>query len=463
MICPGCKEDKPETADHWQRDASIARGFRVPCKSCRKHRPRVPDPDPDPAPSDRLESDYEALRPEDFDVGALNPGQADARASREKRQEYSKLMGAFARNLAADELDGRDGAYIGGVAEQERRFQNRRMARTVSLTAANEALFLRQFKAAAAEYLSDKIEPKGFATRPATEPAQRTTVLFLSDLHIGAELSEYTGDPIPFTAIQEARRLEFLVRQTLEFKPQHRAKSSLLLILGGDVIEGMLLHDIRDGAPLTEQQVAFWRYMSTALALFARAFPSVRVVCQPGNHGRNIARHPGRATSTKWDSIEWAMYYGLKMMSRGLRNVTFDISLRSMSIVDLHGSILGITHGDTEVKLGAPDIRAAANKTEWAKVNAYRVYDVEFDAVCVGHYHTPGYHPGRPDVIYNGALVPPNGHARSKGYIGEQCGQFLWEAIEGFPVGDVRYLRVGRAQDEDENLGKVIQPFRFRP
>lgn len=435
-------------------------GFHASCKDCRNTAdPRTKQSHADPRRAERLASDYAALKPEDYDVTVANDGRIDPKAAAEKRQEYSKSMGEFARDLAAGELTDRDGHYIGALAEQERRFQNRRTARTISLTAANEALHLRQFKAAAEEYLSGKVEPTGWALEGAL-PTERTVILFLSDLHIGAELSEL-DNPVPFRAVQEARRLEHIIRQAIDYKPQYRAESELLLILGGDMIEGLLLHDLRDGAPLTEQMVAFWRYMSVAMGVLAANFPAVRVVCQSGNHGRNLLRHPGRATSSKWDGIEFQLYYGLQMMCRDLKNVTWDLSFRALSVVNLHGSTMAVTHGDTELKLGHPDKAAEKNASALAQVNSSRLYGCEFDVVAFGHFHTPRFQPGRPTIISNGMLVPPNGHARTQGYVNERCGQWIWEAVPGFPVGDLRYITVGEEQDQDERLGKLIQPFRF--
>jgi hypothetical protein len=33
--------------------------------------------------------------------------------------------------------------------------------------------------------------------------------------------------------------------------------------------------------------------------------------------------------------------------------------------------------------------------------------------------------------------------------------------VEGYPIGDARFIEVGPAQDKDEKLGKIIEPFRF--
>lgn len=480
--CPSCDESK--ALSDFRRDASRKSGYQSICLACNaaKQRDRAAkttsanDAREAAALAEtrrRLESDFETLRPEDFDVTVANDGRNDPDATREKRQEYSRSMGENAGALrraaesasrgAGDVLDNMpaaSGAYIGKLAEQERRFGNRRLARSISLTQAHEALSLRMFKEAARQYLADKITPTGYARKKPTNSAPRTVVLLLSDLHLGAELSN-VDNPMPFRAIEEARRLEYVIRQALDYKPQYRAKSKLALLFNGDVIEGLLMHDLRDGAPLTEQQVVFWTYFRQALALLAQQYPEVEVYCQPGNHGRNVVRHPGRATSSKWDGIEWSMYYALSQMCSGLKNVTWRIDRRAVTVVDLHGAKLGLTHGDTEVKLGHPDTCAAKNAAELDRVNATRIHGVEFDAWAFGHFHTPRYQPGTPKRIFNGALVPPNGHARTAGYIGEPCGQFLWEAVAGFPIGDVRFVEVGVAQDRDERLGTLIKPFRF--
>lgn len=424
----------------------------------------------------RLASDFDSLNPEDFDVSVGNvsrrPGEA-ARAAKEKRQEYNAQMGKHMKALRAaalkapgnggdvlDSMPGEAGEYIGKLSEQERRFGNRRLARSISLAEAHEALSIRRFKQAASQYLAEKIAPTGYALKNTSKKFKRTVCLLLSDLHLGSELNALDS-PMPFRAVEESRRLEYVLRQALDYKPQYREDSELLLILNGDLIEGMLMHDFRDGAPLTEQKVIFWKYFAAFIGTVASAYKSVKVVCQPGNHGRDKVRHPGRATSRKWDGHEFEMYYALMMMSSELRNVAWQLDFRAVSIVDLHGSNLGISHGDTEIKLGDPDTKSKDNAAVLDRINSTRIYGVEFNAWAFGHFHKPRYQPRNPRVIFNGALVPPNGHARTQGYIGEPTGQFLWEAVEGFPVGDVRFIEVGEAQDHDERLGSIIQPFRF--
>lgn len=424
----------------------------------------------------RLSSDFESLKnddflsDEDFDTSVANRADMTSKersqAAKEKRQEYSRAMGDFTNSLHETVLDddvklsAASGNYIGALAEQERRFGNRRLARSVSLYAAGEELSRRLWSMAARQYLTGRVVPKGFAERPQTNRIKRSVCLLLSDLHIGADLTA-VENPLPYRAIHEARRLEYILRQVIDYKPQYRADSELVLLFNGDNIEGLLLHDLRDGSPLTEQKIIFQRYFEAFVAECASAFPSVRVYCQPGNHGRDKLRHPGRATSSKWDSHETGLYYALSRSCSELKNVSWSIPFRAISSVDLHGQNLLLTHGDTEVKIADPDAKAKDNRAAIDKINATRIYGHEFSAAAFGHFHKPRFLPGKPPMIFNGALVPPNGHARSNGWIGESCGQFLWEAVPGHPVGDVRFIEVGTGQDNDEALGTVIEPFRF--
>lgn len=431
----------------------------------------------------RLASDFAQLRPDDFssdddfDTSVANDPESrvlSAQAAAEKRQEFSRQMGehmgavrraAIAEETGAGELldsmPGESGEYIGKLAEQERRFGNRRVARSISLFSAGEELSRRLWMAAARQYLTGRVTPTGYAARgPSTKRAKRSVCLLLSDLHLGADLVA-AENPMPFRKVEEARRLEYVLRQAIDYKPQYRDDSELVLMLNGDEIEGLLMHDFRDGAPLTEQKVVYQRYMERFVGECARAYPSVRVFCQGGNHGRDKVRHPGRATSSKWDGHEWQMHYSLMRACTGLPNVTWDLPFRAVGKINLHGSWLGLTHGDTEVKVSDPDTKAKENAQILAEINNSGIYGVVFDAWAFGHFHKGRYQPKRLRSIYNAALIPPNGHARGAGYIGEATGQFLWEAVEGFPVGDVRFIEVGRSQDLDERLGTIIEPFRF--
>ncbi len=340
-------------------------------------------------------------------------------------------------------------------AEQER------LTRTVSLAQVGERLWLDEFKRAASQYLRDRIKPAGYSLKPGRGNLDRTVCLLLSDLHIGADL-DARENPVPYQAVQEARRLEYVFRQAADYKTQYRDRSVLRVLFNGDVIHGKL-HDLVDGCPLTEQMVAAWRYFRDGIAFLASVYPRVIIDWQSGNHGRDTARHLKRALSSKWDGHEWRLGWGLKEMLAGLPNVTFNIPFRAVSVIDLYGAKLLLTHGDTEVLTRDPDTKAADNHAVLDRINSTQLYGCRFDAAAFGHWHKPRYQPRNPKVLWNGCLVPPDGYHRSSGFVGEPCGQWLWESVEGYVVGDLRFCEVGESQDRDEKLGTIVKPFRFDP
>jgi hypothetical protein len=342
-----------------------------------------------------------------------------------------------------------------------------KLSRSISLSLAREDIALQRFKEMAAGHFKGKIDASGYAVKPAKEGGfPRLLNVLLSDLHIGAYLGR--DNPELFGPEEESRRFAKIVAEVCDWKPQYRSDTKLNVYLNGDLIDGLLLHDLRDGKPLTEQVAAFWTYMSKALALWSKVFPSVHVEFQPGNHGRNITRHPGRATSMKWDGEETKMIIGLQMMSSDLKNVSFHgcgitHKLAFSNVLLPGGHYLGLTHGDTEVKLGDPDTRAKDNIHELGSINASLQYGKKCDVFAIGHFHKARIqYPRGFNVIWNAALVPPNGHARTAGYGGrERCGQFIWESVAGYPVGDVRFLEVGASEDKDKNLNKIIPAFGY--
>jgi hypothetical protein len=139
----------------------------------------------------RLSSEFAQLKPDDFssekddfDTSVANDPKSNLvskQASAEKRQEYSEAMGKhlhYVRGAAVTEAKGdgemveqmpaEAGKYIGALAEQERRFGNRRLARSISLFSAGEELSRRLWIQACKQYLTGRVVPTGYAEGPAT-------------------------------------------------------------------------------------------------------------------------------------------------------------------------------------------------------------------------------------------------------------------------------------------------------
>lgn len=464
--CPRCIE-KP--VSEFSSNTSRGDGLESLCRTCKGKATAASVARNKAKNQARLDSEYLSLGGGNY--SPKNTGTTDHEAHGLKQQEFTIEQGEVKDLMREGSLDPsgpRLASFVLNLAEDEQRFENRRLARSVSISVARDELSLRRFRAAAAEYLKDKIQPSGEALRPVTQrPLKRVVNVLLSDLHFGAELVA-TDNPSPYTATEESRRFGKIIGEVCDFKPQYRADSILNVYIDGDVIEGYLLHDMRDGAPLTEQVVAFWKYLGAALQAWSAAYPRVVVHCQPGNHGRNRLRHPGRATSSKWDGFETQAAIGLSMMCTGLPNVSFmgcgfEHRMPVNSVVLPGGVMLLQSHGDTEPKIGDPDTKAAQNFSELANVNATLRYGHSYGVFVFGHFHKAriqrclGF-----TAIFNAALVPSNGHARASGYARESCGQWLWESVPEHPVGDMRFLDVGPSEDRDASLNRLCPPFRFK-
>jgi hypothetical protein len=459
--CTVCQRAKPVTSF---RPNNNRGGFYPSCRPCEAAKQKARDR----LKAEVRDSDLAALDADEYLLAGTTWG---GESGSQKRQEYNERMGhvaEFARDVAAGkraknappDREALVSRYTSTLAEDERRFVNRRRARSVSLTVARDTLFVRQFEEMAARVFKGTIDPRGFATKRAAKPTKRMANLLLSDLHIGAVLP---ADELPeaFGFTEAGRRLARITEQTIDYKPQYRDATTLNLLLNGDLIEGLLLHDIRDGAPLTEQCLAFLQFLGDAIAHLAREFPRVEVWCQPGNHGRNKLRHEGRATSQKWDSTETVLFLALRMMSERLGNVAWHIPKTPVCVVPLFDKRMLLTHGDTALKIGSPSKHAASFEEALNKINGTRAYGEHIDLLAVGHFHEPRvmYFKGGAAIV-NGALVPPNGHARTEGY-DTACGQFLWESVPGHALGDVRYLSVGQTEDADAALDRIIRPVRW--
>jgi hypothetical protein len=414
------------------------------------------------AARERLESDYEKLQP-----GDLTPEEYRAPGyDEEKKQEYSAAMGAFkdfARDIATGVLPAEPDAdaaarFISLTAEQERRWLAKRLARSVSIGAARETLMVRQFEAMASR-VSWPVRAEGYAERSKDTVASRGLVLALSDLHIGANLPSYEN-PVAFNFLAASRRLARLAFETGDYKTQYRDRTELVIVIAGDIIEGLLGWNDADNAPFAEQQVACCFILGQLIEYLAARFPRVRVVCQTGNHGRNKLTHPGRATSSKWNSQEFVIYKFLQQQCRSLQNTTFQIPLGPNSVVDLLGKRAVITHGDTEHNLKSPGKHADTWRAAIDKLNSTGTCGGLVDLFFAGHFHEGMLIPHDRDAIAvaNAALVPSNGHARSSGY-GSICGQWLWEFTARWVFGDNRFLRVGTRDDVDSSLDQIIAPF----
>lgn len=290
---------------------------------------------------------------------------------------------------------------------------------------------------------------------------KRALNLILSDLHLHSLLDEREV-PFKYGEIEEARRLAAVISATIHYKTHYRDETVLHVHLLGDIIQNML-HDPRDGAPLAEQAAAAVSLLTQAIEVLSLHFLEVHIHCTSGNHGRNVARHPNRAITQKWDSIENIVYYSIKMACADLSNVKFGIGYKPYYDCKIFDHWMFMTHGDTVINPGNPSksINVTNIRKQINEINATAPQGKRYNLFACGHIHTASqtHLPGKCVFLTNGALVPPDSYAISLGIMDSTCGMWLFETTEKYVFGDSRLIIVDEEDDNNKSWDALIKPF----
>ena len=290
----------------------------------------------------------------------------------------------------------------------------------------------------------------------------RTIVAQLSDTHYGANIKKSEMHGInQYNWTIAARRTAYYIQQIIQYKPEYRKNTDVVLQLNGDIIAG-LIHDQEIVDLLAIQFVESMNILSQAISLLAANFNNVTIICTSGNHGRNIGKlNKGRATTTKWDSYEYMLYKALEKIFTGVEHVKFIIPKSPFAICKIYGYNILTTHGDTFLNVGNPgsSINIKSITTQINNINSGKLLknNEKVDVVCVGHTHTSFIQvlQNGTKLINNGCLVGTDPYAQSLGIITSTPAQILFECTPEFAVGDIRIIYVSSA-DEDSSLDKLI-------
>lgn len=293
------------------------------------------------------------------------------------------------------------------------------------------------------------------------EHTKRYLNLVLSDLHFGSDIDSSETGGLTFGKVEEARRFAKVIQETARYKMDHRSETELNVFLLGDIIQGMLGHDPRDGAELAEQFCRGVHILLQGLGVLSSQFKQVNVHCSTGNHDRISARHPGRAVHSKYDSYATMLYYSLLKGCSELKNVKFNIPKTPYVVVPVFDKKIFAWHGDTGLSTGSIGKVININNIERGinKINAAVPDKDEYSAFVCGHLHlgTISFLPNGSTLIVNGGLPPTDSYGISLGLHESNCGQMLFESVPGLAVGDIRFIRVNEEVDKDSSLDNVIK------
>lgn len=294
----------------------------------------------------------------------------------------------------------------------------------------------------------------------------RTIVAHISDTHFGANIkaSEMYGIN-EFNWEIAARRMALFAKQIVEYKPQYRKDTELLIAINGDIIAGVI-HDQEWFCDLLAKQTAgTLKILIQFISYCAQHFDKIRVVATAGNHGRAMHKSSKqRGTTHKWDSYETMIYLGVREAIKAkFPHIEFSIPETPYAVVDIQGHKFLQTHGDTVINVGNPgsNINMKSINTQINKLNSSKLAKEQFAGVMVGHVHvsTVQIADNGTVLLINGTLSGADPYVQSIGIFSNEPTQMLFEVTPAHAVGDMRFIRLQQA-DSDKSLEKIIEPLK---
>lgn len=344
-------------------------------------------------------------------------------------------------------------------------------------------IFLDKFSEAMTKQLGQmKVEPvilnekatqvyiKSLAKPTLHDQTPRSVVVALTDLHFGTNVDKAElGDKNEFNWNISARRFGFIVEQLQTYKIEQRnTHEELVLLLGGDLIGGVIHNqEGPDYDLIVFQIIGAVSYFVQALDYLRAFYPKIRVVCQPGNHGRMMHKSSkDRALAQKYDSFENLIFSHLSLAFRHDTKIEFIVQKTPYADVTIQGHRVFMSHGDTVFMTGNPgkSINTDNLDKQTLRVNADEIKNGRkpFELFVFGHVHqaahvqvSSGAH-----VIINGSMIGTDSFAQAVGIMTNNPVQVLWEMNSKFAVGDQRWLKVAKA-DGKKRYEKIIKPYRY--
>ncbi len=300
--------------------------------------------------------------------------------------------------------------------------------------------------------------------KKSSKKAERTIIAHLSDTHYGCNIDKSEmGGLNEYNWNIASRRTALFFKQIVDYKPQHRDQTEVVLLVNGDIIAGMIHNTEWFVDLLTTQFAGTLNILTQGISYLAANFKSVRVIMTPGNHGRSMhkADH-GRATTHKWDSYETQIFIAVReVMKAKCQNVEVQIPDAPFAIFKAQGHTYFVTHSDTVINVGNPgaalQMRSINNQIN--KLNASELGGEEkFAAVIAGHIHTPTVQLMESGcmLVLNGCLSGLDPFALSIGIFDSNPTQQLFEATQKHAVGDIRLIQV-KSADKDASLDAIIE------
>lgn len=290
--------------------------------------------------------------------------------------------------------------------------------------------------------------------------AKRTIVAHISDTHIGCKINrKEMGGINEFNPIIAARRFALYFKTLIQYKTHHRKESDLVIVLNGDIFAGVI-HSLENGVlPMSSQFSVALRIFAQGLSLVSHHFSRIRVVGITGNHDRYMHKdNKGRQNDEKWDSFATNLYTSLREILKEHKNIEFIIPETPYALFEVQGHNFFATHGDTVINVGNPG-KSINTESITKQVNNFNAgLKKNIDVIMAAHVHKPTFQTldNGAELVINGTLSGTDPFAQSIGIASNTPVQQIFEVTENDKVGDMRFVRLGKA-DHDEELDDLIE------
>jgi uncharacterized Zn finger protein (UPF0148 family) len=256
--------------------------------------------------------------------------------------------------------------------------------------------------------------------------------LMLSDLHFGETVfaNQVNGVNQYNTTIAK-RRLGRVVDGSVKLLRQTLAPGEfggMVVILGGDMVDGVIHDELRDTADETVVQsvITLHDELVPHLKRLSDEFQRIHVPCVAGNHGR-LDRKP-RMKNGPALNFDYLLYQFLARTigadPKYKNRITFQIPDGFDASYRVYGTRYMLTHGDSFK--GGSGITGPL--LPWMRGDAktrkqYGALGMPYDVLVMGHWHSLRY---LGQIIVNGCLVGFNEYALKSRFDYEPPQQALW-------------------------------------
>jgi predicted phosphodiesterase len=322
-------------------------------------------------------------------------------------------------------------------------------------------MFLTQFNS-----LVDKIKFKVHKTNKlpkADSNFSRTLVGHISDTHIGCVVNKDEMNGVnEFNNVIAARRFSLFFKELADYKIAHRNETDLILILNGDIIQG-IIHSCEAADLIATQFASALKIFTEGISYVASKYNKVTIYCTTGNHGRMLHKQEkGRQTTNKWDSFETMLYTALRNhLEKAYPHLKVIIPVSPYAEFQIQGHNFFATHSDTIISVGNPG-KELKIKNITDKVNEINAsLQNRMSVLMVGHAHVPTYQTlnNNVELLVNGSLSGTDTFAQSIGIFGNVPCQQMFEVTKEYAVGDMRFVKLKKA-DSNANLDQIIEPLK---